>query len=523
MLISSTLIINFSFTSAESNTAGEFYLLQKQGQIINSEDFEYISGVSPHEMPFFMYRIEGYDSLGNYFFGASETTLSVSLIPLTNGDLWEWKIPIFHNGECSCRVHISQLDSAYNELEKYTLAIWIKSENTDQNQENMALSYPIFVPDVHYPTSNILDFKQLEFSNQVEIFADIYYPNEMIANNSNFDGGMSINMSDYLTSGADYHDDSSLIFTTQTELEEGKHKIHFSMSLENYTEGLYLLDINFEIFSRWDVKYVIEIDRTFPIALIDADDTVEESLEWVYVNASGSFDPESILDISFQEKSTQEIFFDWIIEGPDGTISAPNENMIVSPNQLRFLPLNEGRYVFTIIVTDVAGNVNQTSHIINVENVVPIGIICDSDDELIDYSTYYYNSSEINMLSFNAYLSTDSINEIEDLQFGWYLDGVLHSSENLTVIDLEDIGPKVELELIVKDNDGDSDVVLLILKQFDVGNTDSNDMNFNSNFINGLNLVLLTAFLCVIILLFVKKKSIEENPLPKWSKYNKKQ
>ena len=76
--------------------------------------------------------------------------------------------------------------------------------------------------------------------------------------------------------------------------------------------------------------------------------------------------------------------------------------------------------------------------------------------------------------------------------------------------------------MIVKDSDGDSDAVLLILNQVDVENTESSDLNSsNADMMNGINLVLLSAFICVIVLLFVKKKSIEENPLPKWSKYNK--
>ena len=78
--------------------------------------------------------------------------------------------------------------------------------------------------------------------------------------------------------------------------------------------------------------------------------------------------------------------------------------------------------------------------------------------------------------------------------------------------------------MIVKDSDGASDNISITLNQMDYSNENSQKLkNSNINFFNGLNLVLLTAFICVLILLFVKKKSTEENPLPKWSKYNKKQ
>ena len=105
----------------------------------------------------------------------------------------------------------------------------------------------------------------------------------------------------------------------------------------------------------------------------------------------------------------------------------------------------------------------------------------------------------------------------------WYLDGVPYSSSNVTEINVADLGSSTELELIVKDSDGALDNISITLNQMDYSNENSQKLkNSNINFFNGLNLVLLTAFICVLILLFVKKKSTEENPLPKWSKYNKK-
>ena len=520
ILISSILILNFSDVNAESEPADEFYLLQKQGEILSSNDFEYITGVSSHEIPFFSYRIEGYDSLGSYFYGTTETTMSESLISINNGNMWEWKILIDFDGECSCKVHISQLDYTSEVLETETLAIWLNSENTDQNQESTdSYIYPILIPDVNFPTLNLLDVKPLEFNNQLDIYAEIYSRSEI---NNSFEEKASVTVFDYITSGLEFSDNSSMISIAQTEIEEGKYKIHYSMSLENYSEGIYILDFNSEVYSLWGMTYFFEIDRTLPIAVINADDSVQESLDWVYVNATGSFDPKSSFDVLFEKENT-EILQGWIFEGPDGTTSLPTQEMLISPNQLRFLPLNEGNYTFTLIVVDVAGNVNQTSHVIKVENVVPIGIICDLNNEQIDYAIFDYNGGEINELFFSADLSTDSVNEIEELQFGWYLDGVLFSSTNNTIINIEDIESNVELKLVVKDSDGEFDEVSLILNQVDV-NPDSHDIkSSNSDLMNGINLVLLTAFICVIVLLFVKKKSIEENPLPKWSKYNKKQ
>ena len=148
----------------------------------------------------------------------------------------------------------------------------------------------------------------------------------------------------------------------------------------------------------------------------------------------------------------------------------------------------------------------------------------DVNGQLIDGEYYDYNESNVTELYFSAEESFDSPNEIEELVYGWYLDGVLHSSDNITTIDLTTIGPNVELELVVKDSDGDFDSISIILNQIDVEDSEAGNINVSdSNFLNGLNLVLLTAFICMIILLFVRKKSTEENPLPKWSKHNRQQ
>ena len=111
MLICSLFTINFNSVNAEQNSNDEFYLLDEQGQILNIDEFEYITGVSSHEVPLFSYRIEGYDSLGHYFFGTAQTSMSESLIQIGQEDLWQWKIPVTFGGDCSCKIHIFQLDS----------------------------------------------------------------------------------------------------------------------------------------------------------------------------------------------------------------------------------------------------------------------------------------------------------------------------------------------------------------------------------------------------------------------------
>ncbi len=526
MLICSLFTINFNSVNAEPNSNDEFYLLDEQGQILNIDEFEYITGVSSHEVPLFSYRIEGYDSLGNYFFGTAQTSMSESLIQIGQEDLWQWKIPVTFGGDCSCKIHIYQLDYNSEILEEETLVMWLKSDDDVELQ----WAYPIIHQSFSEKGTWTPGGSSLHFSSELDLYADVFYLSENQAINESIEMDISVNIAavaEVSESGLTIN--SPFILVEHTELDTRHYKLHFSMSLENYSEGAYSLDFYPDKYSRWNIGYFFEIDKTIPIPIIEASEFVYESLEWVYVNATNSFDPPSSLDIFHQKwwedlPTIENVSFEWIVEEPDGTISVPSGNMMVSPTQLRFLPITNGEYIFTLIVTDNAGNTNQTSQLVNVENVIPVSLISDSNNELIDNTIFNYNRSDIDQLVFSADLSTDSSNEIADLQFGWYLDGVLYSSSNITEINVADLGPSVELELIVKDSDGASDNITITLNQIDYLNENSQKLkNTNINFFNGLNLVLLTAFICVLILLFVKKKSTEENPLPKWSKYNKKQ
>jgi len=525
ILICSLFAINFNSVDAEPNSNEEFYLLDEQGQVLNIDEFEYITGVSSHEVPLFSYRIEGYDSLGHHFFGTAQTSMSESLIQIGQGDLWQWKIPVSFSGDCSCKIHIYQLDYNSEILEEETLMMWLKSDDDVEIQ----WAYPI----IHQSLSEKGTWTpgaSLHFSSELDLYADVYYPSENQAINESIEMDISVHIAEVAeVSETGLNVNNPFVLIEHTELDTRHYKLHFSMNLENYSESAYSLNFYSEKYSRWNIGYFFEIDKTKPIPIIEANDFVYESLEWVYVNATNSFDPPSSLDIFHQEwwedlPTIENVSFEWIIEEPDGTISVPNENMMVSSAQLRFLPITNGEYIFTLIVTDNAGNKNQTSQSINVENVIPVSLISDSNNELINDTIFNYNRTDAEKLIFSADLSTDSTNDIADLQFGWYLDGVLYSSSNVTEINVADLGSSTELELIVKDSDGASDNISITLNQMDYSNENSQKLkNSNINFFNGLNLVLLTAFICVLILLFVKKKSTEENPLPKWSKYNKKQ
>jgi len=503
--------------AASSSTDDEFYFLNNQGDVWYKGASNYsISGMTTNELPFFTYRIEGYDSNANYFYGTTEEILPESLKLSQITGYWEWKIVIDNfQGTCSCLIHISQLNYGSEVLASKTLSVWINELESNED----SLFYPLVIPHISSYDSSM--DSNLIFNNEIEIFADLYlHP----SNPDEFDFMSSqeipVSIIDVEDVEIDALGNNSIMNQIFVSMDESSFKLHFTMSLENYSEGKYQLMFDLNEFFRWDVRYDFIIDKSSPIALINGENNVFESLEWMIIDASSSFD-----NISFSEESiANDLIFSWVFEDPSGKISIPTEEMFLTESKLQFLPINQGDYNFTVYVRDKAGNENSTSLVITVQNLPPIAKISDSNGEVLDDLNFDYNSAELESLFFNGNLSIDSQNEIHELQYGWYLDGLLYSSKNFTEIKIIDLKPNSELELIVKDSDGGSDKILINLNQLDFSDRNSENINLsNSNFFNGLNLVLLTTFICTIVLLMIRKKSNEVDPLPKWSKHNKKQ
>ena len=499
------------FAELENNQSDVFYILNEQGQVL--ESMPVISGVSSFELPFFSYRIESYNSAGHYSFGTWNFVQANSLIE--NDNYWNWELSIPDNPEkCSCKVYVSQSGINSEIVASSVLAIWIEDIESPSNL------YPIVIQKENFDYGSYPH----QVNGVLEEYIEIYYPFGDIDNISNIPEITEGSISYYYDSNDEIVSIVN-ITTHQTKHENGEYYVNFLTNISYLPEGIFHIQLSYELFSRWAVSFYVEIDKTLPIPLILGDTSVLESTDLLIINASESFDPISNWSQEYSETDEKRYLnFYWFIENPDGTVSVPTSEMLNSPSVFVFLPTKAGIYSITLQVTDWAGNTNESIHIITVNNVIPVANMTDVNGQLIDGEYYDYNESNVTELYFSAEESFDSPNEIEELVYGWYLDGVLHSSDNITTIDLTTIGPNVELELIVKDSDGDFDSISIILNQIDVEDSEAGNINVSdSNFLNGLNLVLLTAFICMIILLFVRKKSTEENPLPKWSKHNRQQ
>ena len=169
-------------------------------------------------------------------------------------------------------------------------------------------------------------------------------------------------------------------------------------------------------------------------------------------------------------------------------------------------------------MVDLAGHVGEITHSLTVINQVPVAYLI-ADGLSRSAGDLIITDSDEESMSFDASNSSDTSNDIEALQYAWYHDGLLVSSEPTLQLSIAGLPPQSVLELIVKDDEGSSDSLSVVLV-----NTYEEELlleeraSSQSSFYTGLNLVLATGLVCVILLLVVKRSTLDEDKLPKWSK-----
>ena len=196
-------------------------------------------------------------------------------------------------------IHISQLDYGSEVLASKTLSVWINELESNED----SLFYPLVIPHISSYDSSM--DSNLIFNNEIELFADLYlHP----SNPDEFDFISSqeipVSISDVEEVEIGSLGNNSIMNQIFVAMDESSFKLHFTMSLENYSEGKYQLMFDLNEFFRWDVRYDFIIDKSSPIALINGENNVFESLEWMIIDASSSFD-----NISFSEESIATVSY----------------------------------------------------------------------------------------------------------------------------------------------------------------------------------------------------------------------
>ena len=285
---------------------------------------------------------------------------------------------------------------------------------------------------------------------------------------------------------------------TYTVSNDGLYMIQISQEDMALSDGNWLFDIVFrDSYLRSSNLHskVLTFDKNPPNVTIFGNQNITEMSQTIY---------SILVDDGYDSSS---VAITWTLTNPDGDTRALFGSEIIDDYSAK-LSLNEsGNWSINILAIDSVGHYTRMSHFVDVENIPPVITL--------------YSTGEINTdMSFNfatewyidASGSVDTENDQANLIFQWFVDeSLIHSGNNLSQSVLSQPG-SYDIELVVTDDDGDTDEYLLYLtlKQHSEINEDA---SFSAIIVGSISVIVIVI---LISLIFTVKKSNGDFKLPKW-------
>jgi len=223
-------------------------------------------------------------------------------------------------------------------------------------------------------------------------------------------------------------------------------ELTFKTNENSISDGYYLLQVQvqneFLTLSNNFTQYVL-FDQTEPSVQLSAVEQVNES--------------ESIVvDIQVDDGYIGSSYvITWSIKGPDGLPRSVLNSEILEDNRLEFSPKKSGQYQVNALVRDTGGFLVVVNHNVNVTNIDP-SVSVRYDGFLIEDESIVTVASFSDWL-FSANTSTDTQNDVDGLEYFWYVDGksLLSGQSYLSSSDLQSSSFS-EIRVEVVDDDGSS-------------------------------------------------------------------
>ncbi len=203
----------------------------------------------------------------------------------------------------------------------------------------------------------------------------------------------------------------------------------------------------------------------------------------------------------------------WTITDPSGNSRGLLDEESYHNSTIELVLEQSGYWDIQLLVRDSANFIVVENISVLVYNVIPI-VDLSIDGLFISHGDQIFISPGSSW-TLNASTCFDSVNDIDSLEFEWYLDGVKleHTGPILSETDIN-LGSSKEIMLTISDDDMDSESL-----SFTLSPNPSVDDGFSSKAIIyiGMGLAFLITFAVLIILLMRNSSSIE---LPKWNPKN---
>ena len=345
--------------------------------------------------------------------------------------MWSWSHD-FHvdDLECTCYVEVSLMEQT--ELVSFGLVVYVGDSfhRPVLSQSNSLESVNLFSMEIFNADAIVLSYDVLL----------PMYQGESSQSNINIIPNMRICPAPNGICTEEYS--SVLVSSTfSEELELG-----FNTNENSISDGYYLLQVQvqdeFLTLSNNFTQYVL-FDQTEPSVELSAVEQVNES--------------ESIVvDIQVDDGYIASSYvITWSIIGPDGLPRSVLSSEILEDNRLEFLPTKSGQYQVNALVRDTGGFLVAVNHNVNVSNIDP-SVSVRYDGFLIEDGSIVTVASFSDWL-FSANTSTDSQNDVEGLEYFWYVDGksLLSGQSYLSSSDLQSSSFN-EIRVEVVDDDGSS-------------------------------------------------------------------
>lgn len=409
-----------------------------------------------------------------------------TIIPVQEG-LWKWNLNVNVSSlNCTCKLIISSIS---NSGVKYSSDLIIYLGINNHN--------PYIVPD---SVSN----DKIDQANNSVTFKLVTPANNQVNNIGILSQDMSI-ISSYCQAPSNVCLDSPKSIDLNFTYDGDYLTVFIDQDEKSIDDGYWLFDISLQdqyLRNSNTISSRLVLDINPPFVELTSKSQVRESESFlVYANIEDYF-------VGSQMSLT------WTITDPNGNSRGLLDEESYHNSTIELVLEESGYWDVQLLVRDSANFIVIQNISILVFNAVPI-VDLSIDGLFISNGDQIYVSPG-SAWSLNASTSFDTINDIDYLEYEWYLDGVkLNKSDPVLSEDDITINSNNEIMLIVYDDDMDSESLTFSLSVMPV--VDDSSASKAIMFV-GFGIGFLVAFAFLILLLMRgSRKTIE---LPKWKPKN---
>ncbi|MBL6881823.1 MAG: hypothetical protein ISR08_02385 [Candidatus Poseidoniaceae archaeon] len=483
MLIIAPVTLKSSMAELPADSILEFN--QEDG--IHLMDFINVSGSSSVPLNSVEISLWNVTADGQYdLLNSSSSLLSVTPFETTLGTTnWLWNHQFNQEGEsCTCLVRISLLEQT--DLKSYGLTIYLGQSHHR--------------PVLMFSSESYLTTQIMLTTEDVVLTYDVLLPPNLISleeiSNPEVLSSLSVCPAPFGICTDEY-----IPVTILHELIDGELTVTMESLSINLPDGLYLVDFYVQSMSLRESNTLTQymaVDRNPPnVTFSSISELFEAEMITVDINVDDGYEG-SVYSVT------------WTIIEPDGELRAVSSTEILGDNRLSFEADEQGVYQIFGLIRDLGGNILNVQHNVSVVNVEPQLDLRYDGYKISNNQTVMVKSSE--EWCFSANQTTDTVNDIDSLQYNWFVDGksLLSGRSYLLSSDIKSDDWK-DITLTLTDDNGASTSIT-----FSVEEQNSQDPNsFQS--ITIWTTILFLLIISTIVIIRKKVFSSQKSDFVRWS------